>query len=221
MDESYTMDGSILRILPSQLTSLIFAFLLLNFLGGKALARPQLDGSLLETTYTSPSGRLSCTLSGIPIDSSTFFIDDSSNPEFEGVSFGYQTGESYLVWIIRLQKEGWKDVSPATLDEFPVSSNGYIPYFYSGLPYEISELSQKALSEPGGSTGLLKVQFGSARQVHGYWVRPIGGWLQGVQFLPGLTSIPNDILDESEVRLGLNRMVKQCGFTLGKSPTRK
>ncbi|PCM43465.1 hypothetical protein CPA50_13845 [Marinobacter sp. ANT_B65] len=216
MDESYTMEGSILCIFPSQLSSLIFVFLSLTLLGGKTLARPQLEGSLSETTYTSPSGRLNCTLAGIPIDSSAFFIDDSFTSEFEGVSFGYQSGESYLVWIVRLQKEGRKDVSPATLDGFPVSSNGYIPYFYSGLPYEISELSQKALSDPGGSTGLLKVQFGSARQVHGYWVRPIEGWLQSVQFLPGLTSMPNGILDEGEVRLGLNRMVKQCGFTLGK-----
>lgn len=94
MDESYTMDGSILYILFSRFSCLLAAFLWLTLLGGTALARPQLEGSLSETTYTSLSGRLNCAMSGVPIESPGFFIDDSSTPEFEGVSFGYENGES-------------------------------------------------------------------------------------------------------------------------------
>lgn len=216
MDESSTMDGTILCTLFFRLSSLLFAFLSLTLLAGATLALPQLEGSLSETTYTSLSGRLNCAMSGVPVESSDFFIDDSSTSEFEGVSFGYENGKSYFVWIVRLQKDGRKDLSPATLDEFPVSSSVYIPYFYSGLPYEISELSRKVLTEPEGSAGLLKVQFGDAQQIHGYWVRRIEGWFQSVQFLPGLSSIPDGILGESEVRLGLKKMVEQCGFTSGK-----
>jgi len=215
MDESYTMDGSILCSPRFRFSSLLTVPFSLSLVCGTSLAQPQLEGSLSETTYTSPSGRLNCAMTGVPIGAPDFFIDDSSTPEFEGVSFGFGDGESYAVWIVRLQKDGRKDMSPATSDEFPVNSETYIPYFYSELPYEISELSHQTLDETGGSTGLLKVKFGDSRQVHGYWVRPIEGWIQSVQFLPGLSSTPEGILDEGKVRSNLKEMVERCSFTLG------
>lgn len=206
------MDGSILYIPLSRFSSLLATFFF-SLLGVSVFAHPHLEGSLSETNYTSPSGRLSCTVDRFPIGSPNFSIDDSSTPEFEGVTFGYDNGNSYMTWIVRVQKDGRKDVNPATSDEFPVSSETYIPYFYSELPYEISELSRQLLGGAVGSTGLLKVQFENVQQIHGYWIRPFDGWLQSVQFLPALSSTPTGVLGEEEVWQGLNKMVEWCGFT--------
>jgi hypothetical protein len=210
------MDLRIFCLHPSRFSGLLAVLLSFSLLEVSALAQPRLEGSLSETAYTSLSGRLNCAMEGVPMGSTYFSIDDSATPEFEGVTFGYDDGNSYLTWIVRVQKDGRKDVSPATSDAFPVTAETYISYFYSELPYAISELSQEVLEEAGGSTGLLKVQFDGSRQIHGYWVRPLGDWFQSVQLLPALSPTPAGILSEKEVSLGLQKMVEQCGFTSGK-----
>lgn len=154
------MDGSILYLPLSRFPSLLAALIAFFSFGVSAFAQPRPEGSLSESNYTSPSGRLNCAMEGVPIGSPGFFIDDSSTPEFEGVTFGYDEGDSFMVWVVRLQKDGRKDESPATSDEFPVTAETYIPYFYSELPYEISELSQGDMGEIGGRSGLLMLLAG-------------------------------------------------------------
>ena len=187
------MDGTILYLPLPRFSSLLAALVFFSLTGISVLAQPRLEGSLSETNYTSPSGRLSCAMNRVPIGSPYFSIDDSSTPEFEGVTFGYDDGNSYM------------------------SAETYIPYFYSELPYEISELSRDVLEEPKSSTGLLKIQFEGSRQIHGYWIRPLDGWFQSVQLLPALSSTPTGVLTEEEVRLALKQMVERCGFTSGKN----
>lgn len=210
------MDGSILYLPLSRFSSLLAALIALFSFGVSASAQPLPEGSLSESNYSSPSGRLNCAMEGVPIGSPGFFIDDSSTPEFEGVTFGYDEGDSFMVWVVRLQKDGRKDKSPATSDEFPVTAETYIPYFYSELPYQISELSQEDIEERGGRSRLLEVRFEGSRQTHGYWIRSLDGWFQSVQLLPALSSKTTGVLGEKEVRLALKEMVERCGFTSGK-----
>lgn len=80
------MDGSILYSPLPRLSSLLAIFVFFSLLGVSVFAQPHLEGSLSETDYTSPSGRLNCTVDRFPIGSPNFSIDDSSTPEFEGVT---------------------------------------------------------------------------------------------------------------------------------------
>ncbi|MGM0571225.1 hypothetical protein [Marinobacter sp.] len=193
-------------------TLLLFFFIAFLIFQGPALTKagPPVIVPLVESTYTSPSGKLRCDLDDF-VSSPGFFVNEAyDSGESETLSFGWDAGSYFELWTIRRQRAGRVEFTPIGKGGFAVDNASFIPYFYSELPYEIESVA--TLEPLGGRSEVLRVQMAKQVQLHAYWLAQDGLWLNSIQFLPTLVDSAEDMLDVTAVKDALQKLTERCTF---------